>query len=169
MRVLLVLVLVLLMPLSAMAAGWSHYSNARFGYAIEVPDGFIGQGKSENGDGQMFKTPTAKLTRCSAAIVDGGPISRSEVRRANGLPDQDGWAITYAVSTPRKASFSGVKRGGQLLYARMIALCGGSSSPRSTSPIRRSDHAEIRSEHDQLFARLRRPTDRRAARGSHSR
>jgi hypothetical protein len=32
--------------------------------------------------------------------------------------------ITYQVSTPQAASWSG-KRGARILYARMIALCGG--------------------------------------------
>lgn len=31
-----------------------RYANARFGYAICVPDGLAGQGEADNGDGQRF-------------------------------------------------------------------------------------------------------------------
>ena len=53
------LALLMVMPLPAFAA---DYVNARYGYSIDVPDGFAGQGESDNGDGQVFKTPTARLT-----------------------------------------------------------------------------------------------------------
>jgi hypothetical protein len=115
----LILALLMLLPMPAFAA---DYVNVRYGYAIEVPDGFVAQGESDNGDGQMFKTPTAKLT------VFGGNVMEtdfeSEVVARERLAEQDGWGITYNVSTPDKASYSG-KRGGRILYARMIALCGG--------------------------------------------
>jgi len=118
----LLLALLLLLPLPATAAEWSHYGNARFGYGIDVPPGFIGQGEADNGDGQVFKTPTATLT------VFGGNITaadfEAEVIQRQRFAEQDKWAITYQVSTPQTASWSG-KRGGRILYARMIALCGG--------------------------------------------
>lgn len=118
----LLLALLLLLPLPATAAEWSHYTNARFGYAIDVPPGFVAQGEADNGDGQVFRTPTATLT------VFGGNVTaadfESEVVERQRYAEQDKWAITYQVSTPQKASWSG-KRGARILYARMIALCGG--------------------------------------------
>lgn len=115
----LILALLMLLPGPAVAA---DYFNVRYGYAIEVPDGFIGQGESDNGDGQMFKTPTAKLTVYGGNILEAD--FESEVVARERFAEQDGWGITYNVSTPDKASYSG-KRGARILYARMIALCGG--------------------------------------------
>ena len=119
----LLLALLLMLPLPAMAAqGWGHYTNVRYGYAVDVPPKFVAQGESDNGDGQVFKTPTAMLT------VFGGNVTEAdfeaEVAQSEQLAKDDGWAITYQVSTPQKASWSG-KRGARILYGRMIALCGG--------------------------------------------
>ena len=117
----LLLALLLVLPLPAMATG-GQYVNARYGYAIEVPDGFAGQGESDNGDGQVFKTPTAKLTVFGANVVQGD--FESAARQQQGYSTSGGWTVTYQVSTPNNASYSG-KRGGRILYARLIALCGG--------------------------------------------
>ena len=118
----LLLALLLLIPLPAFAADWGHYTNTRFGYAVDVPPRFVAQGESDNGDGQVFKTPTAVLT------VFGGNVMETdfeaEVAQREQFAKDEGWAITYQVSSPQKASWSG-KRGGRILYGRMIALCGG--------------------------------------------
>ena len=37
-----------------MAQYWGHYVNERFGYELDIPPGYEGQGESENGDGQTF-------------------------------------------------------------------------------------------------------------------
>jgi hypothetical protein len=119
----MLLALLMLLPMPALAAG-THYVNARYGYAIDVPAGFVGQGESDNGDGQVFKAPTAKLT------VYGGNVMaadfEAEVKARESYATADGWTITYQVSTPQKASWSGVK-GGRVLYARAIALCKGTA------------------------------------------
>ena len=117
------LALLLLLPVAAEAAGWGHYSNPRFGYGIDVPPGFAAQGESDNGDGQVFRGPRATLTVYGGNIAEGD--FESEARRRQSYASSDGWGITYQVSTPAKASFSGTQ-GGRILYARMIALCGGS-------------------------------------------
>jgi hypothetical protein len=113
--------LLLLLPLPALAAG-THYVNARHGYAVDLPAGFAGQGESENGDGQVFKSPTATLTVYGGNVIESD--FEAEVKAREGYSTADGWTITYQVSTPQKASWSGV-RGARVLYARMIALCGG--------------------------------------------
>ena len=118
----LLLALLLLLPLPAMAADWGHYTNVRFGYAIDVPPGFVAQGESDNGDGQVFKTPTAALTVYGGNVMEAD--FEAEVKAREGYSKDDGWAITYQVSTPQRASWSG-KRGARILYGRMIALCGG--------------------------------------------
>jgi hypothetical protein len=117
------LALLLILPLPALAAGGGHYVNVRYGYAIDVPAGFVGQGESDNSDGQVFRTPTATLTVYGGNILDGD--FESEARQRQGSAASEGWGISYQVSTPSNASYSG-KRGGRVLYARLIALCGGS-------------------------------------------
>ena len=117
----LLLALLLLLPMPALAAG-THYTNARYGYAIDVPAGFIGQGESDNGDGQVFKTPTATLTVYGGNVMEADFEAGVKAREEYSIGD--GWAITYQVATPQKASWSGSK-GGRVLYARMIALCKG--------------------------------------------
>lgn len=113
----------LLLPMSvpALAAG-GHYVNVRYGYAIDVPAGFVGQGESDNSDGQAFKTPTATLTVYGANILDGD--FEGAVRQQESAIQGEGWALTYQMSTPQAASYSG-KRGGRIVYGRMIALCHG--------------------------------------------
>ena len=118
----ILLALLLLLPVPVMAAGWGHYTNARYGYAIDVPSSFAARGESENGDGQLFKTPTATLAVFGGNILEGD--FENEVRLRQNYAEQDGWAITYQVSTPQRASYSG-KRTSRILYARMIPLCGG--------------------------------------------
>jgi len=113
--------LLLLLPLPALATG-QHYANVRYGYALDVPSGFVGQGESDNADGQVFKTPSATLTVYGSNVMAAD--FEAEVRGREDDAASDGWALTYQVSTPRNASWSGV-RGGRVLYVRMIALCGG--------------------------------------------
>jgi hypothetical protein len=117
-------VLLLVLPQPALAADWGHYVNPRFGYAIDIPPGFVGQGEPFNGDGETFKTPTAALTvfgRYLPSDIDGD--FESAVRAEQQFEKHDGWSITYAVSTPDAASYSG-RKGARVLYTRMIALCG---------------------------------------------
>jgi hypothetical protein len=120
----LLVALLMLLPVPAMAADWSHYTNVRFGYAIDVPPGLVGQGESDNSDGQVFKTPTATLTVYGGNIVAGD--FEDEAKQQQQFSVGDGWGITYQVSTPSKASYSG-KKGGHILYARLISLCDGTA------------------------------------------
>ena len=118
------LALLLALPPPALAADWGHYVNPRFGYAIDIPPGFVGQGESDNGDGEVFKTPTAALTVFGRYLLsDIDSDFEDAVGTEQQFEKQDGWSITYAVSTPQSASYSGTK-GGRILYTRMIALCG---------------------------------------------
>lgn len=117
-----IVALLLLLPVSAFAAG-QHYVNVRYGYSLDVPDGFAGDGESDNGDGQVFTTPTATLTVYGGNVIEAD--FEAEVRARQGDASGERWTLTYQVSTPRNASWSGV-RGARVLYARMIALCDGS-------------------------------------------
>ena len=118
----LMLALLLLLATPVLAADWGHYSNARFGYAVDVPPGFTSGFAPANDDGRMFKTPTATLRVFGGNILDGG--FEGEVKLRHGYMADDGWTLTYQMTTPDRASYSG-KHGARILYARMIALCGG--------------------------------------------
>ena len=41
---------------AAPGAEWGWYENARFGYVIDLPPGFVGEGEADNGDGQVFNS-----------------------------------------------------------------------------------------------------------------
>src|SRR3954470_20475001 len=97
----LLLALLLMLPLPAVAADWGHYTNARFGYVIDVPPGFVAQGEADNGDGQVFKMPTATLTVFGGNVMEAD--FESEVVARERYAEQEKWAITYQVSTPQKA------------------------------------------------------------------
>jgi len=148
----LLLALLLLLPLPATAAEWNHYTNVRFGYGIDVPPGFVPQGEADNGDGKVFRTPTATLT------VFGGNVTaadfESEVVQRQRDAEQDKWAITYQVSTPQKASWSG-KRGARILYARMIALCAGTQFGSFALDYSSADRQTFDAVVDRLVASLR--------------
>jgi hypothetical protein len=145
------LALFLLLPLPALAAG-DHYVNVRYGYAIDVPSGFVGQGESDNGDGQVFRTPTATLTVYGGNVMEAD--FEAEVRGREGYATGDGWNLTYQVSTPRNASWSGA-RGGRILYARMIALCGGAQFAAFELEYSKADLAKFNPIVDSLVGSLR--------------
>lgn len=115
-------VLIVILAVAPVAA--FDYANARFGYAIRIPDGFSGRGEADNGDGQAFVSAdgTTKLR------VYGGNNMQPDFELLAGYQaeffDGQGWDIGYQRTTPSWASFSG-ERNRQILYVRIIALCGG--------------------------------------------
>lgn len=121
----LIFAVMVLIAAPAVATDWGSYENGRFGYAVDIPSGFSGQGEAENGDGQVF-VPASGLEKLT---VWGGNIVEEDfaahVAHAMALAADDGWALSYQASSPSWASFSG-KRNGQILYARIISLCSGS-------------------------------------------
>lgn len=114
--------LALALLISPATGGWGHYENARFGFSIDVPPGFAVQGESANGDGNSFATPTAALRAFAGNIVDGD--FETEVGYERDAIADEGFAITFQVTTPQQASFSG-KHGARIVYGRLVAICGG--------------------------------------------
>jgi hypothetical protein len=106
----------------ALGDDWGHYASARFGYGVDVPPGFVAQGESANSDGETFRTPTATLSVYGATVGKGD--FEAAVKQSEATDKGEGWSITYQAVTPRNASYSG-RKGGRVLYVRMIALCGG--------------------------------------------
>jgi hypothetical protein len=120
MRFLLAFAFLLLMPaIAANAAGWGRYENARFGYGIDVPPDFAAMGEAQNGDGQVFSRGTQVLT------VFGGNVTEADFEREIAWRKSNvDFNLTYEATTPSWASWSGKKRD-RILYARAVALCGG--------------------------------------------
>ncbi|MBD8065544.1 hypothetical protein IC608_08655 [Devosia sp. PTR5] len=99
------------------------YVNARFGYAISVPEGLEGQGESDNGDGQRF-VAAGRPTELAVwgGFITGQPDFSGFAGWSIRQDEAAGWGISYQASTPTWASWSGTS-GGRVLYQRLIALC----------------------------------------------
>ena len=124
MRALIFLALMLIAS-PALAQFWGHYENARFGYEIDVPPDFVGQGESDNDDGQVFLRLGAEqaLTAWGGHLLD---TFETEVGDRLAAVSDENWAISYQASTPQWAVLSG-QRDHRIVYQRMIALCDGGS------------------------------------------
>jgi len=124
MRLTLSLALALL-ALPAIAAEWTRHGNPRFGYELAIPPGFVPDGPPPtNGDGLVFVTTdgTQLLRLYGGNIVEDD--FESAVGRAMDAATDAGWDLSYKRVTPRWTSYSGT-RADMVLYARGIALCGG--------------------------------------------
>lgn len=118
-------VLLLLALFAAPASAQERYDNARFGFSIDLPSGFAGQGESDNGDGQAFAFAGKPID----LVVWGGNLMadfETEVAQRMQWATDEAWNITYQATTPRWASYSAVK-GSRILYQRMVLLCDGAS------------------------------------------
>lgn len=120
----LIFALLTLLATPAIALDWGYYANTRFGYSIEIPPDYLGQGESANGDGQEFQHRRG----AQRLLVWGGLLGTAhesfdaEVKARIGYAIGGTWSVTYQAITPDWASFSGVK-GSRILYQRMILLC----------------------------------------------
>lgn len=112
------------LALPAAAQDWGHYVSERFGVEGDIPPGFTPGPPPANGDGLSFTTPTAELA-VFGSLIQAGDFEHDVAQRMRWASD-DGWAITYQSTTPSWASWSG-KKGGRILYARAISMCGGST------------------------------------------
>jgi hypothetical protein len=124
-----VLALILgLAALPALAQVWTHYPNTRFAYSLDIPPGFVGEGESANGDGQVFYVPNGlQELRAWGGLLGVATETFPEEATARLQSDMgEGWAITYQAGTPQWAVWSGM-RNGYVLYQRMILLCDGQS------------------------------------------
>ncbi|MCB1518420.1 MAG: hypothetical protein KDJ19_12490 [Hyphomicrobiaceae bacterium] len=111
----------LILPISAQGA--ETYTNARFGFQFDVPDGFTAvQASSENGDGQVFVTADqrATLTLFGGNVTE--PSFAAEVGQATQYARNTGWNITYEAGQNGWGVYSGLFTD-QILYARMEAQC----------------------------------------------
>ena len=124
MRMSLALVLCLL-AVPAVAEEWDSYANDRFGYRIPVPPGFVGEGESDNSDGQTFTGVAQNGTLTVWASHGSGNFAMDALAEGNGL-GQDAWHVTTQVIRPIEARFSAIK-GIRVLREAMMLLCDGNA------------------------------------------
>lgn len=119
------LLLALLVTSPAHGQYWDYYENARFGYGIDVPPGYSGNGESDNGDGQMFYDLVAEqgLTVWGGQLTDS--LQAEAMRVAETFASQ-GWTITESTSTPQWSMLAAM-RNQRVLVQRSILLCDGAS------------------------------------------
>ena len=121
MRPLIFALLLALLVAPASAQDWGHYDKGRYGYSIAIPPDYLGQGESDNGDGQEFQ----RRRGAQRLTVWGGTVNESfeaEVKWQMEQAEAGAWHVTYQAVTAEWASFSAIK-GFRILYQRMILLC----------------------------------------------
>ncbi|MGB3337588.1 MAG: hypothetical protein WBA73_10450 [Devosia sp.] len=152
MRIILVVILALFAA-PAFAQGRDHYDNGRFGYGIDIPPGFAGNGESDNGDGQAFAThgKPIDLLVWGAHLLEG---FETEVAQRMSWDGDEGWNVTYQATTPRWASWSAIK-GSRILYQRMVLLCDGASYAAFRAEYSVTDSAEMGPVVERLVQSLR--------------
>jgi hypothetical protein len=125
--ILAALALFVLSGAAAAAEGWGRYVNEWYGYRIDIPPGFSRVAEADNGDGGWSRSADGQ----AALAVWGRTIAiapfASEALDDIHSAEQDGWTVSYRKVTDRWASWSG-ERGGRILYARAVVLCGDESS-----------------------------------------
>lgn len=118
---LLILLASLLLATPTLAQYWGHYTNARYGYEVDVPPDFEGNGEATDGGGQVFYRPPAE----QSLGVWGGSLETElfELVQSETVDNTaQGWAITAQSATPQWAVLAGV-RGGRSFFQRFILLC----------------------------------------------
>lgn len=118
------LLLILMVGPAAAEAGWKHFENSRFGFSIDVPEGFSEGTPPENGDGATFTSPdgSAELRVWGSYLVDSS-LKQDAAMRRQGETD-DGWKISYSPVHKGWFVYSGTKAG-RIVYAKAVAACGG--------------------------------------------
>ena len=152
-RALMVSVLMLAAAAPAWAADWTPYANARYGYAIDVPASYKGQGESDAGDGQVFQTAKgAQSLRVWGGFVIADTLAQ-DAKALQGNYQEDGWAFSYNAGKAGWVSFSGTK-GDQVLYVRMISYCGGKQYAAFALQYPKADLAKMNKTVDHLVHSL---------------
>ena len=121
----IILALVLASP--AFAAGWSSYTNSRYGASADVPPGYTALGpEAAGGKGQTFADSrhTANLT-IYGDNVPGKNFEAYVEQLIRNLKSYEGWTVQAKTITPDWAELSSGS-GGNFLRIRAVASCDGS-------------------------------------------
>lgn len=106
---------------AASAAEWQTYSNARFGYRVEVPPGFKTARAPDNDDGRTFTGANGdRILVFGTNLLDTAFEGEASNRIVQAM--DDGWQISYSRVEADWASYSGTKDG-RILYVRGVQLC----------------------------------------------
>ena len=131
------LLLLIFLPAFAIAASWQPYVNARFGFAVEIPPGFMLLNEADNGDGRSYARGAATLAVWGHYLTEGD--FKVEVAGRRETYRREGWDISYDRETNGWASLSGT-RGNTIFYHRVIRLCDDAVSsfvlefPKASKP-----------------------------------
>lgn len=156
MRTLIFAVLLALLVAPASAQDWGRYDNDRYGYSVGIPPDYLGQGESDNGDGQEFQ----RVRGAQRLTVWGGLLGvvnesfEAEVKWHMEQDEAGAWNETYRAVTPEWASFSAIK-GSRILYQRMILLCDRQSYAAFRLEYSTRDLASMNGVVDRLVGSLR--------------
>lgn len=124
MRLILICILCLL-ALPATAASWHSYSNARFGYAVAVPPGFQKADVGKRNADAVFKSTAEGTLSVWGMKVPGGDFRQAVAALMSNVQHQN-WSLDQGGSAFDKNWFIfSATRGGEKLYEKAIALCGG--------------------------------------------
>jgi hypothetical protein len=93
-----------------------EYCNDRFSFCIQYLDGFIGQGESENSDGQRFlsKDKQAEITSYGMLVLEGVNDDLNEQFKQAS----EGINVTYKVVKPEWFILSGTDSKGNIIYRK---------------------------------------------------
>lgn len=123
MRALILAVAAAALALPASAADWGRYQNARHGYAVDVPPGFVDQGQFSGDAGRRFETEGGRQRLTFWGSPPDGRFADAVKARVSS-EEESGWTMTYQTVSMLSASWSGV-RGDGVVYSRAAVLCGG--------------------------------------------
>lgn len=149
----LILIVLLLMTTPAVAQGWTEYTNARFGFSLDIPSDFAVASEADNGDGATFyrEAGAVDLSVWGANLLED---FETEARQAQAFATEQGYNLTYQATTPQWTSFSG-KAGGRIMYQRMELLCDGQSWAAFRAEYSVTDRADMDPIVDKLVQSLR--------------
>ncbi|MBP2560470.1 hypothetical protein J2857_003239 [Neorhizobium galegae] len=121
MRYLLMVMAWLIVVSPVSAAEWQSYSNARFGYRVEVPPGFKMGPAPDNDDGRTFTGANGdRILVFGTNLIDIAFEGEASNRIVQAI--DDGWQISYSRVEMDWTSYSGA-RGNRVLYVRGVQLC----------------------------------------------
>lgn len=124
-----ILILTLLFAAPALADGWSHYTNARYGATADVPPGFSALGPEAPGSkGQTFgNKQRSSLVTIYGESVPGRNFEAFIARLIKDLHDFEGWNVQGKTVTPDWAELN-ASSGRTMLRVRVVSSCNGGTA-----------------------------------------
>jgi len=110
--------------LALAAADWTRFVHASSGAAADVPPGFSVDASNEvPGTGRLFRSADGR----ALLRIGGQPITEGRfaafIASTIARDEDEGWSVTFRSETPDWAAWT-ASRGGMILHARVILVCG---------------------------------------------